>query len=406
LIYLYLYEGASETPVEGGTVSEALIGSFPHLNPLLTSNDYNDYINNILYRSLLHYDIDKKTFVSDLASCDTSNLLYIECYLENNIKWSDGSSITVDDIIATLNLIKKTNVNPNIASLLANTHIEKGDGKITFSNEKKDINFLSVFLQPILPKTVIDSLTSDMLQGSFSPTGGIYSGMYILSNISQDETVGITKITLEKNPSYFQNPAYIEKIIFRLFDDNAHFLKYKSTVNFFNDKDNIVGDSVPRLGSFFYSLPQFVGIFLNQDTLKDTALKKYILAHIDRDKIVASLGAQKVKSTLNPFFSERNIDQDSQEDISGIMKDLGYYPKKELVESKKAELAAPKQKAISQEATPAKEKIVQSDLHVISSPTNKKYNFVSEDNILLKGNVPKGVEAVYVNDYKLQGFTP
>jgi MarR-like DNA-binding transcriptional regulator SgrR of sgrS sRNA len=74
---------------------------------------------------LLDYDIQENKFVSDLASCDTSNLLYIECFLENNLKWSDGTDITADDVIATLNLIKKTEVNPNISSLLAETTIEK-----------------------------------------------------------------------------------------------------------------------------------------------------------------------------------------------------------------------------------------------------------------------------------------
>jgi len=170
-VYLYLYEGASESPVEGGTISEAIIGSFPHFNPLLASNDHNKYINRLLYRSLLDYDINEKTFVSDLASCDTTNLLYIECFLENNLKWSNGENITADDVIATLNLIKKTEVNPSIASLLAETTIEKGEGKIIFTNVKKDINFLAVFSQPILPKTIIDSLNTDMLQGNFSPVG-------------------------------------------------------------------------------------------------------------------------------------------------------------------------------------------------------------------------------------------
>jgi MarR-like DNA-binding transcriptional regulator SgrR of sgrS sRNA len=120
-----MYEGAEETPVVGGTISEAIIGNFPHLNPLLPSTGYNAYINSILYRSLLRYDTKEQKIQSDLASCDISNLSLIECYLENNIKWSDGRAITEDDIIATLNLIEKSNINPGISSLLENTTIEK-----------------------------------------------------------------------------------------------------------------------------------------------------------------------------------------------------------------------------------------------------------------------------------------
>ena len=117
LVYLYLYEGAQETPVEWGTISEAIIWSFPHLNPLLPSSDYNKYINSILYRSILRYNPENRKIESDIWNCDISNLVYIECFLENNIKWSDGTKITNDDIITTLHLIENSNI--NLVSLLS-----------------------------------------------------------------------------------------------------------------------------------------------------------------------------------------------------------------------------------------------------------------------------------------------
>jgi hypothetical protein len=61
--------------------------------------------------------------VSDIASCDISNLLYIECYLENNILWSDEKDITIEDIVATYKILQNTDTNPIIKSLLAETEI-------------------------------------------------------------------------------------------------------------------------------------------------------------------------------------------------------------------------------------------------------------------------------------------
>ncbi len=48
--------------------------------------------------------------------------------------------------------------------------------------------------------------------------------------------------------------------------------------------------------------------------------------------------------------------------------------------------------------------IQQTTLSYISAPNNKKYNFSSEDNILVQGKVDTGVDGVYINDYKLSGY--
>jgi hypothetical protein len=65
-------------------------------------------------------------------------------------------------------------------------------------------------------------------------------------------------MTLTKNSEYFQNDAFVDTILLKLFRDNAHFLKHKNSINIFNDKENILGDTVPRLKSYAYTLPQFV----------------------------------------------------------------------------------------------------------------------------------------------------
>jgi len=405
LTYLYLYDNAEEVPIEWGTISEAIIGNTPHLNPLLPSSDYNKYINSILYRSLLTYDSVNQKIESDLTSCDINSLVFIECYLESNIAWSNGDPITADDIIATFNLIEKTNINPGISALLENTVIEKGNGKITFNNIKKDINFLNIFFQPIIPKSVIDNLSENEMEWSFSPIGGIYSGRYILSSVNQDETVGITKMTLTKNDNYFQNDTFIKTLIFKVFRDNNHFLKHKNSVNILNDKDNIIGNSIPRLKNFSYALPQFVGLFLNQETLDDQEIREKILWSVSRDTIESSIGESKVAEAINPFLSETNIDTDVSWEFKDLIKNKWYLSKQTLLDSSvRLSSLTDESWTISDEAN-IKQTNQQESLKYISSPTNQKYNFISEDNVLLKWNVDTWVTWVYVNDYLLQGFS-
>lgn len=189
---------------------------------------------------MLQYSTESGTFESDLVSCNLDNLLYIECVLENNLTWSDGTNITPSDIKSTLNIIKQTKVNPIMASLLEETVIETSDDSISFKNQSKDINFLHIFMQPILPESVVQTLDTENIDGKFSQVSGVYSGRFVLTNISQDETVGITKITLGKNKNYFGNDMYINFLILNLFRDEAHFLKNKNSFNIFNDKNSII----------------------------------------------------------------------------------------------------------------------------------------------------------------------
>ncbi len=415
MIFVYLYEDAKEVPVKGWVVSEWIIWEFPHLNPLILSTDHNKYINRLLYRSLLNYDIEEGKISNDLASCDTSNLLYVECYLENNIAWSNGEPITAEDIISTFNLFKKSEVNPVMSSLLAETEIEEKDGTIIFSNEKKDISFLNVFFQPILPENVINNLTTDEMKSSFSPLDSVYSGRYVIGSVDQDETVGITKISLERNTNYFQNNMFIDTLILKLFKDENHFLKHKNSVNIFNDKQNILWESIPRLEPFEYILPQFVSVFLNSDTIESETMRNYLLRNINRTELIASLWIDAVQEIKNPFLTETEIDVAKTSDLGFTLWKLWYKSKKELLsvaeenqKEKEAEAAKKQAKTISAEANPKPitQKVEQESLSIITNPTNDKYNFITEDNVLLKWKVDDDqITAVYINDYKLNWFS-
>jgi ABC-type transport system substrate-binding protein len=91
----------------------------------------------------------------------------IECYLNENVKWSDGTPITTEDIYTTYNTIKGQNTDIILTSLLSSTTIEYTDNIIRFKNNSEDVNFLNVFFQPIVAKKVLDNLSNLELSGNF-----------------------------------------------------------------------------------------------------------------------------------------------------------------------------------------------------------------------------------------------
>jgi hypothetical protein len=78
----------------------------------------------------------------------------------------------------------------------------------------------------------------------------------------------------------------IEKIIFKVFKDTAQFLSQKDSINIFNDKESLIGDTLPRLSVYEYTLPQYVSLFLNVDTMKDNSFRSLIIESVKRENIL------------------------------------------------------------------------------------------------------------------------
>ncbi|MDQ7010078.1 MAG: ABC transporter substrate-binding protein, partial [Candidatus Gracilibacteria bacterium] len=438
LIYSYFYSDAKETAIKGGSISEALIGQTPSLNPLKNNSSNDKYINSIVYRSLLKYDKNKIT-EPDLAKCDTRNLLKIECFLETNIKWSNGDEITKDDIIATFKTLKESKVNPIMNSLLKNTTIEKTEISIIFTNTKKDINILKIFFQPIVSQKILNIISKKEIEGNFSISSGIFSGKYKIINILKDETSQITTITLNKNSEYFKNNTYIETIIFKVFPTVGHFLKNKNSINIFNDKNNLITGTVPKLGAHNYTLPQYVSLFVNTQKIVDNDFRNLILKEIDRKEVIDKISDKQYKEIKTHYLNDIFIKEERNNKLfKNILNKKGYFNIKDLEKKLKLDLENEKKadsnsgktiinqiKNLSEEVkiknpnplsgtkveeeksklNSAEEKITNSKSKIIFSPSWVDiYNFVSKNSYLLKGKTKKLTTEVYINDYKLKSF--
>lgn len=412
LIYYFLYDDAELVPIKWWTVSEWIVWSFPSLNPLKPLSWNNEYLVRLLYRSLLQYDNDEKKIVSDLASCDISNLLQIECYLKDNIYWSDWKAITVEDVVETYNLLKTTWVNKVASSLLEETKIEKNGNSIIFKNTKKDINFLNIFFQPILSKSVIDSIWTNIIFWNFPTNWLVYSWEFEISNISSDMTIWITKIFLTKNA--YNEKGNISKLIIKVFSSANSLLQNKWTINIFNDNDNLIWDSIPRLQSYKYTLSQYVSVFLNKENIEDIDLRNTILNKINSNNLIKILW-ENYSKVINPYITEYSIDKELwNRSYDNIMANMGYKKKPKLLEtylpkqinSYSSEVQIEKkEKEINLEWIDINIGQFQSDSKYIISPEYVDiYNFITKDDILLTWVANSNVTEVYINDYKLSNY--
>jgi len=404
LSYLYLYEDSKEVPIEGWSLSEGIIWDFPHLNPIIHSTNYNKYIISLLYRSLLKYDSNTQKIESDLANCDIKNLLYIECYLKENIYWSDWKELSIKDVISTYNLIKNSDVNEILREQLKNTTIEERNNIIIFSNKSKDISFLNVLFQPILSKNTLDNIGNNQLYGKFPTYDWVYSGRYKLDIRSYDDTLWIDKLILIKNEFYKEKNSLISKLIFKFFKNEYHFLKHKDTVNSFLDTNKIVWDALSRMDSYKFTLPQYTSLFINISEIPDLHLRSFILDKVNRWNIVKNLW-ESYKEVLNPYMTDKIIDKTPENNnIVWIMKDLSYYKKTDLIEIHVKDNIL-NETSSWWEIKSNVENNLEKTLTYIKKPISNKLSYLWEDNLLIEWNVlsekPKNI---YINDYKLKSY--
>ncbi len=411
LLYQYIYSDAEMYPIEWWTVSEGLIGNFPSLNPLKPLSGNNGYFMNLLYRSMLTYDQTWDKVSENITKCDHSNLSYIECYIQDDIKWSNWNNITIEDITATYNLLKNSDINLVIASLLEWTTITSTDNSIIFKKpDNKDINFLNIFFQPILPIDTINSIWKENLNGNFSTIGQIYSWKFKITNVQQDLSLWITKFILEKNIHYKDNLVLIDQLIIKLFPDTNTFNKNKETINIFQDNNNLIWSSLPRFDVNEYLLPQYVSVFLNKETLPDSDFRNTILNKISRENLLKHIWSDNITEVYNPYMTEYSIEKSIQnKNYENIISKYGYEKKSKLIQE-----ILPEQKPDSFYSAEVKHEelpeilsldIFQKNSDVITVPEYvDKYNSISKDDILLTWIAQKGVDAVYINDYKLQWF--
>lgn len=406
----YLYSNSKIMPEKWWTISEWIVWNFPNLNPLVPIySDWNEkYIIELLYRSLLKFDLEQQKIVWDIATCDISSLINIQCIINEWAKWSNWENITSEDVVSTYQLIRETSSNKVLISLLADTDIIAKENTVIFKNKRKDVNFLNIFLQPILNKDFINTLSQENITWKFPTEWWIYSWKFVIEKIFNDENLWITKIVLQKN-EFFDN-SNINKIILNIFPDINSLRKNFQNINIFNDSENNIWNSIYKFQNYKYSLNSFVWLFLNQNKIKNSDLRTYILNRIDSEKLLNILWKEHFKKVKNPFLNEEEINKEvKNKNFDSLMKSLWYKKKSSFIQ----ELLPEKNKLLSNSDKKVEFTIpddlsldrYQKDSAIIFSPSYVDlYNFITKDDVLLKWKTKSSVDAVYINDYKLNNF--
>jgi peptide/nickel transport system substrate-binding protein len=205
----------------GGVYTEAMVGSMSRLNPLLDWNNAPDHeIDRLIFSGLVRFDA-RGVPQADLAeSWGTSQdgTLY-NFSLRPNAVWHDGTPVTSDDVIFTIELIKsQASFYPqDVKDMWAQVQIKAlNDKLIQFVLPEPYAPFLDYLSFGVLPKHLLESVPAEKIADAEFNLKPIGTGPYRFDHLLVENSQ-IAGVVLVANETYYAGRPYLDQIVFRYY---------------------------------------------------------------------------------------------------------------------------------------------------------------------------------------------
>lgn len=393
LIGVYIYEWGSVVGVPGGSINIGLVGESPTIpNPMKYSqNKQYDLILSFLFRSLIRYNNELSVYEWDLGTCDLSDLSKISCTLSGSGEWSDGTKIQVDDIVATYQAFKENPPNDKMRAFLGNVRItSKNKNTVEISASEQNSLMLDLLTSPILRSDMIERIRTDRLWKD----GYVTSWAYVFLENEKNTQYGYDRVTIGRND---KNNAigWLDKYNFLFFPDDASLERSADILSVIVPNEPYAKMLLgPRYSWYEYAMYEYIGLFLNTDTIGNAIRKNIILQSASTlsgtvSKNERAIGELFPKNEKTPLKLEKNL--------ADILKEWWYKKVDESIALLDANTGLLSGSSIVYDKsiyfdTPSRDKVIWSE--------------VADGELTLAGNVPTWVKSVIINGYTLQEFRP
>ena len=283
-----------EVPLDGGSITEGIIGTPRFINPVLASSDIDRDLVSLIYSGLMRKNYDGN-LIPDLAEkyeISENGLIYTFT-LKDNIYFHNETPITADDIIFTINKIKDTVVKSPKKGDWDGVNVEKTDDKtIKFTLRKPYASFLENTTIGIIPLNLWSDVHFELNEANTNPIG---SGPYKIDKINKNKKSGgiINSYELIQFKKFSLGKPYIKKIKIKFYSTEGELID--AILNKEVDQiSSISPENTSKLTEKGYkieyaTLPRIFGVFFNQNQNNLFTDKKIVEALdlvIDKDRIV------------------------------------------------------------------------------------------------------------------------
>ena len=259
-------------PASGGIYTEALVGSFGRLNPMLDLNNPADRdVDRLLFSSLLKFDSQgiPQPDLAESWGVSADGKIY-NITLRANANWDDGTPVTSDDVLFTLSLLRsKDSAFPSdVRTLWDGVQITRlNDKNIKFVLTEPFVPFLDYLTFGILPKHLLDSVAADKLASTGFNLAPVGTGPYKFDHLTI-ENGNIAGVVLTASKTYFGQVPFIDQIVFRYYPNSqAALTAYQSgeVLGISQITQDVLPSALAETNLALYSsrMPRLTMIFLN-----------------------------------------------------------------------------------------------------------------------------------------------
>ena len=288
------------------------IAEFDTINPLLSKNKQVQEITKIIYEPMLQLTSEyklEKCLAKDWAKTAENKYLV---KLDDTIKWPDGNSLLADDVVFTIEQLKKVDsiYSENVKNITEVNKIDDNTIRIILDHEIPFFEYNLIF--PILSRKNYEG--QDFVYGS-SNNAPIGTGKYkIILNSGEN-------IILEKNENYKRSDLTLEKITI---------IKYSNIGEMYNafklGKIDVIATNNTLIenyiGTIGYNKSEingrnfdFLAINTQNSILANKEVRQAISRAINRESIISQVYGGKYR-TQDYFLDYGNWLQGEKTDMS------------------------------------------------------------------------------------------
>ncbi|MFH0820302.1 MAG: peptide ABC transporter substrate-binding protein [Candidatus Peregrinibacteria bacterium] len=390
------------SPETGGLYVEGAVGKIGQLNPLLVQQGSVTHdLTDLIFSGLTQYDPKSGTIIPNLADFTMSSSGREYTFvIREGAKWHEGTPVTSDDVIFTYETVLK---DPSFKGAILNANDYRGirvmklDSRtVKFLLEKPNAFFLTKAMTGILPAHLLGNTPPSALAEdpfNLSPTG---SGRYqFVSMLPVDDHV---EISLEAFAGFYGTIPHIESLLFKVFPDEGELAKHLSEVDGVRTVSESLTEKIFKRSGFVlerYHLPQYVAVFINNDSpiLKNKKVRLALQLGTDKASLIEAIGESQIIDTpLLEIDQENWVHQFNLKSANGALYDTEW----KLPGVQEAEANAPETK---------EEKTEEEPTYINGSNGGRDFK-TTENKVTITGTAPARTNAILVNDYELQKFAP
>jgi peptide/nickel transport system substrate-binding protein len=302
-------------PEQGGVYTEGLVGSLLRLNPLLDWNNPADRsVDRLLFSGLIKFD-EHGLPQKDLADWGVAKDGTVYNFsIRPNAVWHDGTPVTSDDVIFTVNMMKSTgSLYPqDIKDLWSKIEVTRlNDKNLKFTLPEPYVPFIDYLTFGILPKHLLESVSAEQMPDADFNIDPVGSGPYKFDHLIVDNGQ-ITGVVLTASDNYYDKLPFIEQVVFRYYPTSADALdayQQGDVLAVSKITPDVLNSALeePNLSVYTSRLPQISFVLFNLNNpevafLQNTKVRRALMLGLNRSYMINKFLQGQAVTTDGPIL--------------------------------------------------------------------------------------------------------